>query len=496
MKFKNIFFITIILLAILSISAVSAADDIADDAGNDSTVDNVDDVPIVDSTDNSTLEDESNESSIVSSDLTKYYKNESQYHATFFDFNGTPIVNETVPVTINGKTYNRTTDQNGTITFNINLGPGNYTLNVTNPVTSEVASNLVTVLPTLKASDVVKYYKNGTQYYVNVVDGQGNPLSGANVRLNINGIFYNRTTDDKGSAKLSINLNSGKYRITAENVDNGEKTSNNITVLSTIESKDIKMYYKNGTKYSVSVVDGQGNPLSNASVKLNINGVYYNRNTDKNGTATLNINLAPGKYVITAENPVTGELASNTVEVLSTIVVKNSQSGGNISLEYKNGKYTVELHEKNGTLAANKTISFNINGVFYNRTSDDKGIASLSINLLPGNYIITGEFEGLKVSNTLKIRVTPSISVLNTTVKSGDYIKFRLTEKNTGNPITGQHYGIIGFNESYYGALPDSNGVCKIGVQLPADSYLFYFAMIDDGWYSSIMIGNTIKVIS
>ena len=488
MKFKNILFITIFLLAILSISAVSAADDLVDDesANGDSGVD------IISVDQDSPIVGEEGNASISSSDLTKYYKNDSQYQATFFDSDGIPIVNKTIPISINGMSYVRTTDVNGIITFNINLNPGNYSITVRNPVTNETATNNIFVLPTMYSNDIVKYYRNGTQYEVYVVDGQGNPLKGGSVELNINGVIYKRTTDENGTARLNINLNSGKYIITAKNLNNGENLANNITVLPTIESN--KLYYKNGTKYEVTAVDGQGNPIVGENITININGVYYNKVTDENGTARLNINLSPATYIATAKNPVTGELCSSKVQVLSTIVAKNANSGGNISLEYKDGAYKLELHYKNGTLATNKTVTININGMIYNKTSGSDGIATLNINLLPGNYIATAEFEGCKISNLLKVRVTPKISVLTTTIKSGDYVQFKLTEKNSGNPITGNHLGIVSFNNTYYGVYPDNSGVCKIRAYLPVGNYLFYFLTLDDGWYSSTMVGNTIKV--
>ena len=62
-------------------------------------------------------------------------------------------------------------------------------------------------------------------------------------------------------------------------------------------------------------------------------------------------------YVVTAQNPLTGEFCSSKVQVLSTIVAKNANTDGSISLEYRNGSYKLELHEKNGTLAKNKTVT-------------------------------------------------------------------------------------------------------------------------------------------
>ena len=507
MKFKNIFLITVILLAIFSISAISA-EEIADDGVNiisadlDSdvvSVDNADgDALIQDDASPSTESDENGtESSIQSSDVVKYYKNDTQYTATFFDANGNPLVDQKIPIFINNGNYTRTTNSNGTINFLINLAAGNYTITVANPVTRETASNNVTVLPTLKANDVVKTYRNDTQYEALVLDGQGKALANTVVTFNINGVFYNRTSKANGIAKLNINLEPKSYVITAVRTDNGETISNNITVLSSINGKDIKKYYRNGTQYYANFTNSKGLPLANSAVTFNINGVLYERKTNVNGTAKLNINLEPGKYVLTATNPVTKEKKSNTIEVLNKIETKNSQSGGNVSIEYNTGaKYTVALHEDDGSLAKNKQVTFNINGVLYKRTSNENGTASLTINLRPGDYVITSEFQGCKLSNLIKVRVTPSVKIVSTTLKYGEPFQFYLSEKNSGNPITGNHYGVIIYNDTPYGQYPDAKGLVQIGQNFPVGfSDLFLFGMMDDGYYASIWSGNTIKIV-
>lgn len=512
MKFKNILFFTIILLAIFSVSAVSA-EDIANDNGVNIIGDNVGSSDIISSdigdekligeninevnevVGNSS--DVTNQSSIKSNDLTKYYKNDSQYEASFFDSEGNPLVNQIIPININGKDYNRTTDASGAISFAINLMPGNYIIKVINPVTKETALNNITVLSTMIANDIVKTYKNATQYSITLLNGQGKPDANAKVIFNIHGVFYERVANVKGVASLNINLNPGNYVLTAYN-ELGLQISNKITVLSSINGKDIKKYHKNATQYYANFTDKKGKALANTNVTFNINGVFYNRVTNENGTAQLNINLDPGKYVLTAINPVTSEQKANIVEVLNKIVVKNSASGGNISMEYNSGaKYTVTLYQGNGSVAKNKNIKFNINGVMYTRTSDENGTASLNINLRPGDYVITGEFDGCWVSNLIKVRITPTVSVVSTTLKYGEPLKFYLKEKNSGNPITGQHYGIILYNNTPYGAFPDANGLVQIGQYFPVGfSQLIYFGMIDDGYYSSIWNGNTVKIVA
>ena len=505
MNFKYIFIISIILLTV-SLSAVSA-ENIVNDNGvevfsgdldsNIISTNNEANLIQEDNTEISDVVENATGSSIESHDLVKFYKNDSQYEATFYDVEGNPLVNNSIPIEINGQNYTRLTNASGIMKFSINLNPGNYVIKVTNPISNEIALNNITVLPTLISKDVVKSYKNDTQYHVAALNGHGLPLANVNIGLNINGVFYNRTTDLLGIAKLNINLNPGKYVITAIGPD-GLQISNNITVLPTITGKNIKKMYRNGTQYYANFTDSKGKPLANTDVSFNINGVFYTRKTNENGTARLNINLGAGKYVLTAINPVTTEQMANTVEVLSKVVVKNSQKGGNISIEYNSGsKYSVTLYNDDGSIAKNKAVSFNINGVFYNRKSDENGTASLAINLNPGDYIITADFEGCKVSNLIKVRITPSIKLESYQIKYQNPIKFYLTEKNSGKPITGDHYGFCYLNETHWARnLPDGNGLVQIGQDFPVGfNALFSFGMIDDGYYSELWMMNTIKII-
>lgn len=240
-------------------------------------------------------------STIDGSDITKIFRNGTQYYAKFMDSSGKILANHTaVTFNINGVIYTRYTNASGFARLNINLNPGVYIITATNPNTGEMHSNYVNVLsPIVENHDLVKYYRNDSQYCIRLLDAVGNPV-GANVKatFNINGVFYTRNTNASGYVKLNINLEPGDYIITAEY--NGYMTSNNIKVLSTLKAKDLVMKYRDGSKFEVNVLDGMGNPLANASVTFNVNGVFYTRVSDGNGIARLNINLMAGEYIITS----------------------------------------------------------------------------------------------------------------------------------------------------------------------------------------------------
>ena len=132
---------------------------------------------------------------------------------------------------------------------------------------------------------------------------------------------------------------------------------------------------------------------------MNINGVFYNRLTNQNGTAKLNINLEPGEYILTATDPLTGLQMSYNITVLPTL------NATDLEMKFQDGStFNVTVLDGQGKPLAGAKVTFNINGIFYNRTSNENGIAKLNIRLLAGEYIITSEYDGLKISNTITIK--------------------------------------------------------------------------------------------
>ena len=302
------------------------------------------------------------------------------------DNDGTAIANANISLTINGKTYNKTTDKDGIAYMNIRLvSSKQYNVTATYAGTDDykgtTLNSTITVIPTITAEDVEKIFRNQTQYYPKLTDSNGNPLKDTKVTMNINGVFYTKTTNDKGIATQNINLLPGKYIITA--IYNNCFVSNNITVLPNMDQNtDLVKYYKNGTQYNVRALDGQGTPLSNQEITFNINGVFYTKTTNDKGIATQNINLLPGKYIITAIY--NNCFVSNNITVLPVLTADDLTKYFGIPASLNS-----KLVDGQGHPLANQTVTYNINGVFYNKITDVNGIAKLNINLNPGEYIAT-----------------------------------------------------------------------------------------------------------
>ena len=315
-----------------------------------------------------------------------------------------------VIVTINGTDYKGTV-VNGTAKVIIpGLDEGTYKV-VTfytgdNKYDSMIVNGTITVnkntKTTLTMDNLVKYFNGPQKLMAKLVDGFGNPIANATVYFTINGKVYARITDENGTASIAIRLLPGEYKASAlfnGTKDHDKATANaTVTVKSTIFGNDTTLYFRNGTQYMAKFLDSDGKALANTDVKFNINGVFYTRVTDENGIARLNIRLDPASYIITAYNPVTGEQKANEVTVLPRIIAKD------LSMKYLDGStFNAALVDGQGKAISGVNITFNINGVFYHRTTNAEGVTKLNIRLMPGEYIITSMYDECWASNKIII---------------------------------------------------------------------------------------------
>ena len=481
----KIFLITLCFM--LSVSAVGAASDVGNVVSFDDDVEtgdlDVDPPSGIDDINNVTYSksEDTREPVIYGEDLSMYYKNGSRYEVSIYQ-DGKIINSQNndskVIFNVNGVNYTKEL-VNGKASIGINLNPGNYTITTFYHYTDGLATktNNIEVLSTILANDVVKFFRNGTQYCAKFLDGCGSPLVNASVIFNINGVFYKKQTDDNGMAKLNINLRPGVYILTAMHPD-ALMYGSNITVLSTILANDVVKFFRNGTQYCAKFLDGCGSPLVNASVTFNINGVLYKKQTDYEGIARLNINLFPGKYILTAMHP-DGLMYGYNITVLSTI------HGDDIVKFFRNGtQYCAKFLDGCGSPLVNASVTFNINGVFYKKQTDDNGMARLNINLFPGEYILTAiHLNGEEKANIIKVLTTISaedISLIEN--KSGVFVlKTHDGARNVSITINGVEYIVQ----------TDDGGVATLNVSLSKGNH----AVLSKNLNSREEIFNTIYVM-
>ena len=413
---------------------------------------------------------------------------------------------ETVGVKIiggNATVYGNNIKSNGTSAVNVTTTDASVTYNylicnnsfgdasVYFDGNATVHDNLPDYDAFLETEDVVMYYKNGTRFTANLVNFYGEPLENMTITFTINGVDYNITTNENGTASMAINLPSGEYEVITTFDPGYNKTptvnSNSLTVLTTVFGDDLVKVYRNESQYYATFVDGQGNPLaSGTEVKFNINGVWYNRKISENGTAKLNINLPQGEYIITAVNPENGEMHTNNITVLSSIT-----DNADLVKYYKNdSQYVVTVLGSDGNpVGAGENVTFNINGVMYTRQTNASGQAKLNINLQPGNYTITAEYNGCKVSNNIEVLpVLRADDLIKKYGVSDQFIAYLVDGQ--GKPFEGQNV-TFNINGVFYNRLTDSDGRAILNIRLGAamDTYIITSS------YNGTNIANKITIV-
>ena len=399
----------------------------------------------------------------------------------------------TVTVEIGGKNYTANVTDGVANVIIPGLGVGDY--NITTTYSGDAKYDLmtkkgnITVIPNvdvnLDVDDVVMVYHDGTRLVAKLTDYQGKPIVNATIYFNINGVNYARTTDANGTASIALNLESGAYPVIV--AYNGSasysKISKNITVTinPSIIADDLVKMYKNDTKFSAKFLGSDGKVLANTTVKFNINGVLYTRTTNNDGVGSLAINLRPGEYVLTAYNPVTGEQQGFNITVKSLIVTQD------LTKYYMNASsFQATIYDKNGSLAVGKNVTFNINGVFYTRTADENGVASLAINLRPGEYIITTIYEELDIGNNVVVLPTLVTSDLNMTYRDGSKFTAQ-TLDGQGKPLVNQNV-TFNVNGRLYFKTTGDDGVASLTINLMSGKYII------TSYWNDFQTGNTIII--
>ena len=290
-------------------------------------------------------------------------------------------------------------------------GNGNY-----------LPSNLETKVSVLIPTNFEFSFDNKANVIVKLVDANGNPINNADIGYLINGTPVNQTlvTDDNGMAKISglsgnINLTAvydGKNPYLANNksievlmVPRPEKLATQI--VSSDFNQTAVDYYKGerGGYFVVALKDSEGNALAGKHISIGFNGKVYNRTTDENGGARLQINLAnAGVYTFATaflgDDECNGSFVVNKITVTkksSTITVKGTnpvkvRSYRTLTFNLKGVK---AIDKSSYVNAIGRTLKVTVNGKTYTLKTDKNGKATLKVRFTKaGTYTIKTAFAG------------------------------------------------------------------------------------------------------
>ena len=218
-------------------------------------------------------------------------------------------------------------------------------------------------------------------------------------------IFEEGTYNITVKALSSRNYNSAVNDTAKLNVVQGDKANIN-RVNTTIEYKDLvttsvneKVDGRIGEYFSVTLKDSNGKALANKFIQIGFNGRIYNRTTDENGSAKLQINLFyTGDYTFAVAY--LGDDAFNGSFIVAKITVKKqsaklTSADASYKASAKTKTIKATLKSAKGNAIPDKKITFTVNGKTYSAKTDSNGVATVNVSLSKkGTYNFTAKYAG------------------------------------------------------------------------------------------------------
>ena len=163
-----------------------------------------------------------------------------------------PLVKKTVTLSLNGKSYTKTTDSNGIVSLPIDLAVGKYTISYKFKGDSKVNSKTGSSTITVKERSASKLtWKSGTSFYqgaqtykVLLQDANSKALASKVVKLTVNSKTYSATTASNGYATFNVNVAPGSYSVSISYPATGDNVNapSSKTVKISVEKKSTTGY--------------------------------------------------------------------------------------------------------------------------------------------------------------------------------------------------------------------------------------------------------------
>ena len=237
-----------------------------------------------------------------------------------------------------------------------------------------------------------------------------------------------------------------------------------------LKAPNVKMYYKDGSKFKVILKNNKNKAMKNTKVKISINGATYNRETNSNGIASLSLNLKSGTY-----NAVSSYAGSGTYEkqsVKSTVTIKSTIKSNDFSKYYTNTEaYSSTFYNAKGQLLKSTAVKFKLNGKTYSVKTNSKGVGKLNINLKPGKYTISIINSKTSETVTKTITIKNILETHDLTMKESDGSKFKVKILDSKGKVAANKKVTLKVNSKTYTSKSDSNGIAALTIDLEPGKY-------------------------
>ena len=276
----------------------------------------------------------------------------------------------------------------------------------------------------------------------------------------------------------SVDLAQDTSRLCAEEISEKLEMSSETQKLTATSVKenvsltapDIKMYYKDGSKFKVTLKDKNKKAIAKAKIKITIDGKSYEKVTDSKGKCSIELNLKSGSYTVLTSFAGTSKYNSKSIK--STVTIKSTIKSSDFSKYYKNSAaYYATFYNQKGKLLKNSPSKFKINSKTYSVKTNAKGVGKVAIDLKPGKYSINAINSNTSESVSKTVTIKSLIESSDLTLKDGDSGKFNVKILNSyGKPSANKKVKIT-VNGNTYTKTTNKSGIAILDVKLSSGKY-------------------------
>ena len=351
--------------------------------------------------------------------------NPSDINVTITPGKGSVIVNVTAPkdftgnisVIIDNKSY-PVEVVNGTGSSVIPLMPGDHNITGVNITGNPIYNDTFIPITGNTTFDVDKETLGPDDIVVNVIPGKESVVVNVttpkdfsgNISVVIDNVSYPISVVN-GTGSSVIPLSPGNHSIMGVNITNDPRYNDTFipqNISFDVESSDpqpncfiknnknMKVFYKEGKKFTVRIVDNNGKPISGKSVTFKVKGLKFTTISDKQGYASWKIDFKPGKYkIITSCDglSVSNKIrVKNVIHVAKEIKVKKSKKVNKFKIALwaikqkivKNPKFVYtgdkKVSLKVGKKLAGKKVDIKFKGEYFKGKVKSNGKVVIKIN--------------------------------------------------------------------------------------------------------------------
>jgi len=389
------------------------------------------------------------ESTLTVDDIVFDYGSEGSGNVSFdgaSEVNANVVSQPNAVVSVNGKKITVSGLAAGTYTLNVTTCPDENHTAVTETATITVNK----VSSTLTLDDVELDYGESINVTVSCEGATGidAKIDGVNVAVDAYTISISDLSAGTHTLTVATVPDENHTAVTETATITVNKVSTNLTAASVTATYNVNKYL------IIKLTDGQGNPLANSTVTVDLNGVK-NYTTDENGQIKIKVsNMVPKTY--SAKISYAGNdnyIGSNATAkvVVKKATPKITASAKTFKTATKTKKYTITLKDNTGKAIKNAKVTLKVNGKTYKATTNSKGKATFKITKLTkkGTFKATITYTGNKYYNKVTKKVNIKVISSWKTISKGSKDKSTVREiqqalKNHGYYLTAYgHYLMV-----------------------------------------------------